>query len=66
MSCKTSNSQAVLCIKEGFDSNGNKIYYAGLDVAFATSKDRDALEEYLAEHSNEIIDFIVMSELESI
>ena len=66
MSCNTSNSQAVLCIKEGFDSNGNKIYYAGLDIAFATSKDRDDLEEYLAEHSNEIIDFIVMSELDSI
>lgn len=66
MSCKTSNSQAVLCIKEGFDSNGNKIYYAGLDVAFATSKDKDDLAAYLAEHSNEIIDRIVQSELGSI
>lgn len=66
MSCRTSNSQVVLCIKEGFDSNGNKIYYAGLDVAFATSKDKDKLAAYLAEHSNEIIDFVVMSELESI
>lgn len=66
MSCNTSNSQAVLCIKEGFDSNGNKIYYAGLDVAFATSKDKDELAAYIAEHSNEIIDFIVMSELESV
>lgn len=65
MSCG-SGSQAVLCIKEGFDSNGNKIYYAGLDVAFATSKDKDELAAYLAEHSNEIIDFIVMSELDSI
>lgn len=66
MSCRTSSSQAVLCIKKGFDSNGNKIYYAGLDVAFATSKDKDELAAYLAEHSNEIIDFVVMSELESI
>lgn len=65
MSCG-SGSQAVLCIKEGFDSNGNKIYYAGLDIAFATSKDRDDLEEYLAEHSNEIIDRIIQSELDSI
>lgn len=65
MSCG-SGSQAVLCIKEGFDSNGNKIYYAGLDIAFATSKDRDDLEEYLAEHSNEIIDQIVQTELDSI
>lgn len=65
MSCGN-GSQAVLCIKEGFDSNGNKIYYVGFDVAFATSKDRDELAAYVAEHSNEIIDFVVMSELDSI
>lgn len=65
MSCEI-NSQAVLCIKEGFDSNGNKIYYVGFDVAFATSKDRDELTAYVAEHSNEIIDRIVQSELGSI
>lgn len=65
MSCET-GSQAVLCIREGFDSNGNKIYYVGLDVALATSKDRDGLAAYLAEHSNEIIDLIVQSELGSI
>ena len=65
MSCNN-GSQAVLCIKEGFDSNGNKIYYAGLDVAFATSKDKDELVAYLAEHSNEIIDRIIQSELNSI
>lgn len=65
MSCNN-GSQAVLCIKEGFDSNGNKIYYAGLDVAFATSKDKDELAAYLAEHSNEIIDRIIQSELNSI
>lgn len=65
MSCGN-GSQAVLCIKEGFDSNGNKIYYVGFDVAFATSKDRDELAAYVAEHSNEILDFAVMSELDSI
>ena len=65
MSCG-SGSQAVLCIKEGFDSNGNKIYYAGLDIAFATSKDKDDLAAYLAEHSNEILDRIIQSELESV
>ena len=65
MSCNNV-SQAVLCIKEGFDSNGNKIYYAGLDVAFATSKDKDELAAYLAEHSNEIIDRIIQSQLNSI
>lgn len=65
MSCG-SGSQAVLCIKEGFDSNGNKIYYAGLDIAFAASKDKDDLAAYLAEHSNEILDRIIQSELESV
>ena len=65
MSCKN-DGQAVLCIKEGFDSNGNKIYYAGLDIAFAASKDKDDLAAYLAEHSNEIIDRIIQSELDSI
>lgn len=65
MSCGNS-SQAVLCIKEGFDSNGNKIYYAGLDMAFATSKDRDELAAYVAERSNEILDSIIQAELDSI
>ena len=65
MSCET-NSQAVLCIKEGFDTNGNKIYYAGLDMAFAASKDKDELVAYVAENSNEIIDRLIQSELDSI